>query len=61
MATMLPGLPRAGSPPGERKVFDALRDHPGTAGWVVYHGLPIRHHETQVEGGPTSRSCRARG
>jgi hypothetical protein len=50
MATMIPGLLRAGAPPGERTVFDALRDHPGTDGWLVWHGLPIRHHETQIEG-----------
>lgn len=31
-------------------MFEALRDHPGTDGWLVWHGLPIRHHETQVEG-----------
>ncbi|QUW18242.1 NERD domain-containing protein [Agrococcus sp. Marseille-Q4369] len=50
MATMIPGLIRPGTPPGEFKVFEALRDHPGTADWIVWHGLPIRHHETQVEG-----------
>ncbi|MCR8669770.1 nuclease-related domain-containing DEAD/DEAH box helicase [Agrococcus sp. HG114] len=50
MATMVPGLMRPRTPPGEAKVFEALRDHPGTEGWIVWHGLPIRHHETQVEG-----------
>lgn len=47
---MIPALIRYGTPPGEVKVFEALRDHPGTADWIVWHGLPIRHHETQVEG-----------
>lgn len=50
MATMIPGAIRPGTPPGERKVFEALRDHPGTADWIVWHGLSIRHHDTQVEG-----------
>ncbi|ERG64403.1 hypothetical protein L332_08070 [Agrococcus pavilionensis RW1] len=50
MATMIPGAIRPGTPPGEAKVFEALRDHPGTSDWIVWHGLPIRHHETQVEG-----------
>jgi hypothetical protein len=50
MATMVPALIRPRTPPGEVKVFEALRDHPGTDGWLVWHGLPIRHHDTQVEG-----------
>ncbi|MGC5076158.1 NERD domain-containing protein [Agrococcus sp. DT81.2] len=50
MATMVPPTIRPRTPPGEVKVFEALRDHPGTAGWLVWHGLPVRHHETQVEG-----------
>ena len=51
MATMIPALIASSRvPPGEYAVFEALRDHPGTDGWVVFHGLPIRHHETQVEG-----------
>lgn len=50
MATMIPQLIRAGSPNGEVAVFEALRDHPGTADWLVWHGLPIRHHATQVQG-----------
>ena len=47
---MVPAAIRPRTPPGESKVFEALRDHPGTAGWLVWHGLAIRHHETQVEG-----------
>lgn len=47
---MIAGLIRPRTPPGEVRVFEALRDHPGTADWIVWHGLPIRHHETQVEG-----------
>lgn len=50
MATIVPPTVRPRSPSGEVKVFEALRDHPGTDGWLVWHGLPIRHHETQVEG-----------
>lgn len=47
---MVPPTVRPRSPSGEVKVFEALRDHPGTDGWLVWHGLPIRRHETQVEG-----------
>ncbi|MGM1030470.1 MAG: NERD domain-containing protein [Actinomycetota bacterium] len=47
---MNPAVVRPKTPPGEVKVFEALRDHPSTEGWLVWHGLPIRHHETQVEG-----------
>ncbi len=47
---MIPAKIRPGTPPGEVKVFEALRDHPGIDGWVVWHGMRIRHHETQVEG-----------
>ncbi|GAA1424368.1 nuclease-related domain-containing DEAD/DEAH box helicase [Agrococcus citreus] len=50
MATMVPAVIRPKTPPGEVLVFEALRDHPGTDGWLVWHGLPIRHHETQLEG-----------
>lgn len=50
MATMIPSILRPRTPPGEVKVFEALRDHPGSDGWLVWHGLPIRHHDTQVEG-----------
>lgn len=51
MATMIPPEPRRGAPSGELKVFEALRDHPQTDGWVVWHGLPIRRlHPTQIEG-----------
>lgn len=50
MATMIPPEPRLGAPSGELRVYEALRDHAGTSDWVVWHGLPIRHHETQVEG-----------
>ncbi|GEK81362.1 hypothetical protein ABA31_27130 [Agrococcus baldri] len=47
---MIPGMLRPGSPPGEHRVFEALRDHPATGDWVVFHGLRIRHHASQVEG-----------
>ncbi|MDR7234035.1 NERD domain-containing protein [Agrococcus sp. BE272] len=50
MATMIPPEPRRGAPTGELQVFEALREHPDTDDWVVWHGLPIRHHQTQVEG-----------
>ncbi len=47
---MVPPTIRPRTQPGEVKVFEALRDHPSTDGWLVWHGLPLRHHETQVEG-----------
>lgn len=50
MTRMIPPTPPAGAPPGELLVFDALRDASGTDGWGALHGLPIRHHATQVEG-----------
>lgn len=50
MATMIPPMLCDGAPRGERVVYEALRDHPHTDGWVVWHGLAIRHHSTQVQG-----------
>lgn len=38
------------APPGERDVFAALRDAPGTQDWIVFHSLGIGRHATQMEG-----------
>ena len=51
MAEMVPAYvdPSTRSP-GERVVFERLRDDPATAGWIVLHSLGLADHETQVEG-----------
>lgn len=50
MARMIPPVVGEDAPPGERDVFAALSDAPGTEDWVLFHSLNIAHHETQVEG-----------
>ncbi len=48
---MIPALldPRTRSP-GERTIFQKLRDEPGTEGWIVLHSLAVSHHIRQVAG-----------
>uniref|UniRef100_UPI003F50BD90 nuclease-related domain-containing protein n=1 Tax=Agrococcus chionoecetis TaxID=3153752 RepID=UPI003F50BD90 len=46
---MRPAVTRPRSPSGEATVFESLRDHPGTECWLVWHGLSIRHHDTDVD------------
>ena len=50
MAMMGPAVIRPKTPPGQVKVFEATPPPPGTGGRLVWHDLPIGHHETQVEG-----------
>ena len=51
MATMFPpGVYTTCASPGERDVFQRLRDSPGTAGWTVLHSLDIAEHVKQVSG-----------
>lgn len=47
---MIPAFCAKSAPPGEKAVFAALRDDPGTEGWTVLHSLGIAQHERQVEG-----------
>ncbi|MCX5056991.1 MULTISPECIES: nuclease-related domain-containing DEAD/DEAH box helicase [unclassified Streptomyces] len=52
MARMIPSAfdPEATPSPGEREVFQRLRDDPGTEGWVVLHSLGIANHPRQIQG-----------
>ncbi|WP_455353539.1 NERD domain-containing protein [Streptomyces sp. SYSU K217416] len=36
--------------PGEREVFERLRDDPATEGWIALHSLSIAAHPKQVQG-----------
>ncbi len=50
MARMMPAYCPQDAPPGEKKVFTALQDHPGAHDWQVLHSLAISKHSSQVEG-----------
>ncbi|MEU6319201.1 NERD domain-containing protein [Streptomyces sp. NPDC047009] len=52
MARMIPSAfdPEATPSPGEREVFQRLRNDPGTEGWVVLHSLGIANHPRQIQG-----------
>ena len=50
MSRMIPSIIDSKAPPGEKKVFQALRDAKGTDTWVVLHSLGIAEHINQVEG-----------
>ena len=50
MSQMLPPDIDDDAPPGERDVFAALREAPGTDDWIVFHSLGIGRHTTQREG-----------
>ncbi|RKS05904.1 UvrD-like helicase family protein [Nocardiopsis sp. Huas11] len=50
MARMIPPVPHPDSPPGEKRLFDRLREDPGTEGWTVLHSLDIAKHQRQVAG-----------
>jgi hypothetical protein len=51
MTRMIPPAydPRTTSP-GEREVFERLRDDPDTDGWVALHSLGIATHPRQIQG-----------
>ncbi|WP_328981867.1 nuclease-related domain-containing DEAD/DEAH box helicase [Streptomyces mirabilis] len=36
--------------PGEREVFERLRDDPATEGWIALHSLGIARHPRQIQG-----------
>ena len=50
MARMIPPYVHESSPPGERLLFDRLKNDPGTEGWVVLHSLGVASHIKRVEG-----------
>lgn len=50
MARMVPPIMGSGAPPGERLVFERLRDDPDTTDWTVLHSLNIARHPTQSRG-----------
>ncbi len=47
---MIPAYCAESAPPGEKAVFEVLRDATGTDDWTVLHSLGIAQHERQVEG-----------
>lgn len=50
MARMIPPACAAKTPAGERELFDRLRSDPATSGWVVFHSLDIKKHQSKIEG-----------
>lgn len=51
MARMIPPVIDDQTPsPGERLVFERLRDDPDTEGWIVLHSVSLPRHLRQVEG-----------
>jgi DNA polymerase III delta prime subunit len=50
VALMIPPIMSLRTPPGEREVFNRLRDDPATSEWIVLHSLDIAEHPTQVSG-----------
>ncbi|WP_235493428.1 nuclease-related domain-containing DEAD/DEAH box helicase [Leifsonia sp. Leaf336] len=50
MARMIPAYCVDTAPPGEKSVFAALQNAPGTEHWTVLHSLGIAQHKRQVEG-----------
>ena len=48
---MIPSIidPHTASP-GEREIFQRLRDDPDTSDWVVLHSLVLSHHVRQLMG-----------
>ncbi len=49
-ARLIPSVCSAESPPGEHRIFEALRDDPGAQGWVVLHSLDLVRHVAKVQG-----------
>jgi hypothetical protein len=43
-------FPSQGSPPGELKVFDFLKDSKLTEDWFVLHSLDLANHTSQISG-----------
>jgi hypothetical protein len=51
MARMIPAsIYRGCASPGEREIFQRLRDDPCTQDWIVLHSLDIAEHQRQVSG-----------
>ena len=51
MALMMPRfISSAGSPPGELKVFNSLKDCPLAKDWIVLHSLDLANHTSQISG-----------
>ena len=49
-ANLIPRVCSAASPPGERSLFEALRDDPGAQGWIVLHSLDLARHIKNLQG-----------
>ncbi len=51
MARMIPPSVHGGTlSPGEREIFDSLKDDPDTSDWIVLHSLDIASHSKQIAG-----------
>jgi hypothetical protein len=49
-AHLLPSVCSPEAPPGERRIFDELRNDPDAHGWVVLHSLDLVRHVAKVQG-----------
>jgi len=49
-ANLIPRVCSAASPPGERSLFEALREDPGAQGWIVLHSLDLARHIKNLQG-----------
>jgi DNA polymerase III delta prime subunit len=47
---MYPRVVPVKAPPGERTVFEQLKNAPGTQDWIVLHSLELANHERQLMG-----------
>jgi hypothetical protein len=47
---ILPDFCPHNAPPGEKAIFNLLKNDPGTAGWVVLHSLDLAEHQRQAQG-----------
>lgn len=50
MSRMYPRVIPVQAPPGERAVFEQLRDAPDTQDWIALHSLELAAHERQLMG-----------
>ena len=50
MSRMYPRVVPAKAPPGERTVFEQLKNAAGTQDWIVLHSLELAIHERQLMG-----------
>ena len=47
---MLPSFCSKTAPPGERLIYEKLKDDPGAKGWIVLHSLNLANHVKNIQG-----------